>query len=934
MQSHYLPSSLSPLRSSGPTWNLSRLTVLPRLNASNSIAFVALLLFWQGGFALAAGGQTELRYEFRLPHRAAFVTDKGTGNAMVRATNPGWLRMRQEGSTNAVEFGDRVVVQIRLGISLATLVGDGPLKLARTVTPQLFILQAPDATTAAQEAARLAVLPGIMAAYPVFQGEAVLNGAYAPAPNDPHFVPLLGGTTGQWYLENRDQGTGSRLGVDVNIRGAWPFAQGEGVTVAIGDTGIQLTHPELADQVVGAPHHDFGNNTTNGAPHGVSSSWAHGTAVAGLVAAEANNHYGMAGVAPRARLAAWVIFNTNLILVSDEHLMDMYQFAAGSVDVENHSWGRNGITPSGPTPLERVGLANAMNEGRGGRGVVMVRAGGNNRANAVDVNDNAYASDPGAIAVASVTFEGRVVASSQAGACLLVAAPAAESNGDGLFSTDLTSTNGINQFSFLPPYEYLGDFAFNSLGFGGTSAAAPLVSGMAALVLSANPSLTYRDVQQILLLSARHFDLTDPGLRPNGAGLLVSHNVGFGVPDAAQAVRLARHWTNRPPLTAVTLTSTNTQEIPNDGLRVLVGGSGVPSTLVSIPCLPSLGPHADVPTPTLQLVDVGLATNDIAVDLTGKGALMQRGAVPFSDKITRAARAGAAFAVVYNSPTNTTGGGDQLLVMGTTDFVPIPAVFIGHSNGLSLIDLFKTNSAARAQIHLNATNYSFAVTNDLICEHVGVQVAMTHPLRGDVRITLLSPQGTRSVLQHYNSDTSAAPSEWTYWSTQHFFESSFGTWIVQVSDEGPTATGSVQAVSLILQGVEIVDSDHDGLDDRWEQAYFGSLRYGPADDPDGDGYNNAREQAMGTNPAEADEPLRLDLSMWNAQLARISWPGVDGKSYAVWSGSDVGNLAHVTNVSGVFPETEWFVPLTNATQQFFQIRPTPLLDVQHRRAGP
>jgi len=64
--------------------------------------------------------------------------------------------------------------------------------------------------------------------------------------------------------------------------------------------------------------------------------------------------------------------------------------------------------------------------------------------------------------------------------------------------------------------------------------------GLAALILSANTNLTYRDVQQILILSARHFDFADPDVATNGAGLKMSHNLGFGIPDAGVAVNLAR----------------------------------------------------------------------------------------------------------------------------------------------------------------------------------------------------------------------------------------------------------------------------------------------------------------------------------------------------------------------------------------------------------
>src|SRR6185436_15161584 len=192
------------------------------------------------------------------------------------------------------------------------------------------------------------------------------------------------------------------------------------------------------------------------------------------------------------------------------------------------------------------------------------------------------------------------------------------------------------------------------------------------LILSANPALTYRDVQQILILSARHFDLTDPDLTTNGAGFRVSHNVGFGVPDAGEAVALAKSWINRPPLTGITLESTEVRSIPDDSLRLRISGSGVPAELSSLRTQPSLGPHADTPTLVLPLVDVGYATNQISQDLTGKAALIQRGPAgvlpdhrnQFDQKIQRAADAGAAFAVVYNH-SNT----DESIVMARTDFV-------------------------------------------------------------------------------------------------------------------------------------------------------------------------------------------------------------------------------------------------------------------------
>src|SRR6185295_1673549 len=271
-----------------------------------------------------------------------------------------------------------------------------------------------------------------------------------------------------------------------------------------------------------------------------------------------------------------------------------------------------------------------------------------------------------------------------------------------------------------------------------------------------------------------------------------------------------KRWINRPSLTNITLDSTEVRAIPDDSLRLRISGSGVPAELSSLRTQPSLGPHADTPTPVLPLVDVGLATNQISQDLTGKAALIQRGPAgdlpdhrnQFDQKIQRAADAGAAFAVVYNH-SNT----DEIIVMGGTDFVPIPAVFIGQNDGESLVGLLQSNIAVSAQIQLEPASYSFTVTNTLICEHVGVTLVTDHSSRGDLRITLVSPAGTRSVLQRLNNDTAPGPSGWTYYSTHHFYESSSGTWTVYVSDERADNTGSVQSVSLTIEGVPIVDTD-------------------------------------------------------------------------------------------------------------------------------
>ena len=71
------------------------------------------------------------------------------------------------------------------------------------------------------------------------------------------------------------------------------------------------------------------------------------------------------------------------------------------------------------------------------------------------------------------------------------------------------------------------------------------IAGIVALLLEANPNLTYRDVQQVLIHASRQYDIDDPFLSANAAGYRFSINTGFGTPDAGEAVRLAKRWAKR-----------------------------------------------------------------------------------------------------------------------------------------------------------------------------------------------------------------------------------------------------------------------------------------------------------------------------------------------------------------------------------------------------
>ncbi len=846
-------------------------------------------------------------YFFRTPELREYRVEPKPPVALMSAPAAQWVRAwPATGSAAAVplEFGDRVVLQLEDPTRLEEVLSQTRCELSRTVAPGVFVLQAADAWSALGEAQKLATRPNVRLAHPVRRLKGQRHGLYSPYPKEPYFSQ-------QWYLENRNPATGVRLGVDLNVRGAWPYTQGEGVFVAIVDDGVQLDHPEFKDRQVPALQYNFYSRTNQGFPPTYDPT--HGTAAAGLLLATGTNEVGMCGVAPAAQFGSCIIWGPNDFLASEEALMDMFQYRSNVFGVQNHSWGNAGVQPLAVSLLEQIGISNALRHGRSGLGVVMVRSGGNGRSDSQMANDDGYLAMPGVIPVGAVHSGGRAASYSNPGANLLVAAPSGDLDDEypGLFTTDLTGTRGWN---FTTYTNDLGDYRFGTDGFSGTSAAAPLISGVVALILSANPRLGYRDVQQILVFSARHFDGADPDLATNAAGFIFSHNDGYGVPDAGLAVQLARQWTNRPPVASLSVTQTVTRSIPDHGLTWLAsGGDGQWTNLV---VQDGFGPRPAATSAELPMVYVGLATNAISQNLTGKVALIQRGVNYFYDKINHAAQAGAALAIVFNDVNQT-----EIINMGFSEYGRIPACFIGQLDGEALRDRLAAGKSVTAKLVVNPVVYDFEVTNTLMLEHVQVAVDWVHPRRGDVRIELIPPRGAGSILQRVGLDDSPAVSPWTFCSARYFFESSAGHWQVRFLDEVAGNTGRVNSVTLIFNGVAIVDADHDGLPDEWEMAHFGDLNQTAMDDPDRDGVNNLREYILGSNPQQEERPLRLDAVAWNEELLRLSWPASGTHTYGLdWCTTASGRYQMVTNLPGLYPELEWLVPFSRTTNAFFNVR--------------
>lgn len=726
---------------------------------------------------------------------------------------------------------------------------------------------------------------------------------YAPAPDDPYFPE-------QWHLEGLATDT-TRYAIDINARSAWSFSRGEGVTIAIVDVGVDVTHPDLRNRANPTLHWNFDSDTPHGNPP--SNNHMHGTPVAGLAVAEGNNGRGVTGVAPEAEFASWVIYRTNTAFVSSSQLAKMFEFKLDEVEVQNHSWVKPGTRLLPMSAEEDLAIEHAVKDGRRGRGVVMVRGAGNGRAQGRNVNDDAYTADPRAITVAAIRFDGVVASYSTPGASILIAAPGGEGT-DSLMTTDLEGSGGYNAITF-PSDPELDDYVFGSLGFTGTSAAAPLISGITALMLSENPELTVRDVQHILAQSGYQPDTADRGVQPNGAGFLVSDNTGFGTVNGGTALQLASRWTNVPPATNASMSVASTNAIPDGGRRLLITSSApVPPELISIPTWPGNGPLADDGTSVVPLVHVGLALTPLTNDLTGKAALIQRGGTNFAAKIQHAADAGALFAIIYNNQ-----GTNELMALGGSEFTSIPAVSISRRNGDALANL-ATNNAANAQLTLDKLSYEFAITNQMMLEHVLLHLDFFHEVRGDLRVTMVSPAGTRSILSKFGGDRFDFDGTWRYMSTHHFYESAVGTWRLEVSDESDGGVGLVRGATLEVRGIPIVDTDADGLDDTWEQQRIGDLASGPKDDPDLDGYSNAREQIQGLDPRTNDSVLAVDLSKWDENYVRLNWPARDGVTYEVLGASDLtGGFESLAFVTGGFPRVAWFGRV-NEDFRFFTVR--------------
>ena len=339
-------------------------------------------------------------------------------------------------------------------------------------------------------------------------------------PDDPLFVD-------QWNLRNTGQGGGTR-GADIDITPVWDqFKGSHNQVVAIVDDGLQIGHPDLKANVIPGQSWDWVDDNADPSP---GSGDDHGTACAGVAAARGFNGIGVSGAAPHAGLVGFRMLDAD----SDSVEADALTRGQSVVDIDSCSWGPlDDRHLEAPGPLAEAALADGVQNGRQGKGTIYVWAGGNGRLAHDNSNYDGYANSRYTIAVGACTNTGKQANYSEPGANLIVTAP---SSGGSLDITTTDRTGGAGYSS--------GDYTHS---FGGTSAAAPLVSGVVALMLQANPDLTWRDVQQILMTTATKNDPSEPDWTTNGVGYHINHKFGFGRVDAQAAVDAAEGWVTAGP---------------------------------------------------------------------------------------------------------------------------------------------------------------------------------------------------------------------------------------------------------------------------------------------------------------------------------------------------------------------------------------------------
>ncbi|MDX9725110.1 MAG: S8 family serine peptidase [Bacteroidales bacterium] len=334
----------------------------------------------------------------------------------------------------------------------------------------------------------------------------------------------------QWHLkETAIKNVKISAGVKADL--AHKLSKGNGVTIAIIDDGVDIFHPEFREEGKVVYPRDVVKGNENPLPAFHYDN--HGTACAGIAAASGIK---ASGVAPKAFLMP-VRLSSNLGSMAEA---DAFKWAADhGADIISCSWGPadgNWSDPDDPVHFAPVGLPDstrlaidyAISSGRGGKGCIITFAAGNGNE---DSGYDGYASYEKVIAVSACNDTGSRCVYSDYGKNVWCAFPSSDFGyapfkhpaplTEGIYTTDRQGSEGYN-----PEGDYTGNF-------GGTSASCPGVAGTAALILAANPALSWIQVKDILRDTAERIDTQNGSYDESGHSIYY----GFGRVNAEKAVK-------------------------------------------------------------------------------------------------------------------------------------------------------------------------------------------------------------------------------------------------------------------------------------------------------------------------------------------------------------------------------------------------------------
>jgi subtilisin family serine protease len=330
---------------------------------------------------------------------------------------------------------------------------------------------------------------------------------------------------------------------DFDAFAAWQITAGSpGIAIAIIDDGVDVDHHAFLDRLL--QHYNAIDKSDNPRPPLEKfEAYLHGTACAGLAVGASSATVGTSGVAPGCRLmgvrllerviptTAQQAINTALagedklavaralsVVQPYRELTSISWAAKNGADVISNSWGPpDGYAKHGRVyPMDdgvQLAVAYAVEKGRGGKGCVICWAAGNGDES---ISGDGYASHPDVLAVAACTVDGTRAAYSDYGPEVAITAPGGGYS-DGLLTTVSVDLAGREKYRY---------------DFNGTSAATPIVAGVAALLLSQYPELTRSQVYDILKASADKIDPAGGQYDSNGH----SPYYGYGRVNAAKAL--------------------------------------------------------------------------------------------------------------------------------------------------------------------------------------------------------------------------------------------------------------------------------------------------------------------------------------------------------------------------------------------------------------